>query len=1317
MKRCIYFILVGMAVSFSAWSQTNPKLAVKVYKRDTLFNCIAADSLGNVYAASSQKGIFKFDGSQWKDWTGGNGSVGLRKCFMKHMAGAKEGVWLTHSGFTLSVTGAGPATFYANATGGVEYIPATHPAQRVKYQGRAILTRRLTQGPSTKSGLAIAIDKNGTVWSAANYADSQRYYYYDGITVTPDRYYYSPGGLTFKTASGAGFDTVVNGMPWPGGINISIGTDGKTDTWSIGKRRVARAVGVINSLNEVWVSMDSMQATTEVFSNCILRYDLSGNYLGKIDNTGTGLPMGPGTGYTGATSIYEDAKGRIWLGFGNKGIGVKDNTGNWTYIPSPPLLPVGTQIRPNAISGNKNGEVYFGTLNGLYVYRCVNGSYTNDTSYRLFTTADSLPSNNILGVTVDKKGNIWLATGTAIARIEKGALRVYNQKTTNGVLIVSDADNNKRLIRSCGTCTENVDVMVAADSSEVTQFEFEYAGNPDEISFVIKEANGATDNAAKARYGYFDPTPAANKKAYDNGKIKWLYHHPTYIKADSDADLDTDKKGYTVTFDILKNGVPLDYLGDGTKQKIKIVFPPLILVHGLWDHGNDKIEAKGSKKAPQVPAVTEKGCFTDMETRLRTNGNYFAWQYNKVDYEATHNASFNTNRPVVPNAINKILDDCFYNGVSVGKVDIVCHSMGGDLSRRYLQSTAYKNDINRLITLNTPHGGSQVANWYVLNRIMRQARSLGGLNCGLALRDLRVNFMDRPYNGAIAELNSPAQLARSKNVALHAIATTADRLSQYDENGAAGTFENSTYNVANEDYDAAPWYRKPVIAAARRARNEFFDRTECTYADRAVECFKKLYRSNNPAGLNDNAVGYTSQQGGLPTNAITPLTNIPHSESPSNAAVINKVVQLLKANPDGTSFSKDGYGAVNLTHYQRLPITPETDGMTCDLFGGTLVSYPNGRGLNELKRLKFLSPPSGSTFKPLDTVHFEIKTDTVYGVELFSDFVSSNDYQIKFDTGATFKMDYIIPLNAANKITFVAAGYDTIGYVNDDTTFINIGTPTGVTLNSISIFNKELLKVFKGDSIVVNLKGIYSDTTRNITYLSGISYALEEGNAAPARNGIKGVTVGLDRLFVTYQGKRDTAYVEVVERIADPFVVIPVTFSDIYAQFRNNRVEVNWSTETEINNKEFEVQRSLDGIQFETFTRVPGKMFSTGTNWYAAFDPQYSIGRNFYRIKQVDLDGNFKYSKVVMVLIKDKVSVLLYPNPARTEVYVAIGSQVNAKTLRVVNTMGQPVMTRTVTGNGQTVNIGISQLSAGVYFTELFNSNNESVWRGTFVKE
>jgi pimeloyl-ACP methyl ester carboxylesterase len=1315
MKR-FNLMIVLLLPSLYSIAQSNPKLAIKVYKRDTLFNCIAADSLGNVYTASSQKGVFKFDGTVWKDWTGGSGAAGVRKSFMKHMAGGREGVWLTHSGYVLTVTGGGsPPISYNNANGGVEYIPAAHPAQRVKYQGRPIIARSLVKGPATKSGLAIAIDKNGTVWSGTNYADSQRYYFYDGFTVYPDRYYYSPGGLTYKTAGGAGFDTVVAGMPWPAGINISIGTDYQTENWSIGKRRTVRAVGVLNSIDEVWASVDSLQAAGQTFSNCILRYSLAGAYLGKIDNTGTGLPMGAGTGYAGATSIYEDAKGRIWLGFGNKGLGVKDSTGNWTYIPAPPLLPANTQIRPNAITGNKNGEVYFGTTNGLYVYRCVKGNYTQDSSYKLFTVADSLPSNNILGVTIDKAGSIWLATSSGVAKINKGSLSIYGIDNSDGNIAGRISYVNKFLMTTCGDCRQDETIMIAADSSEATQFEFEYSGNPDDIVFALRNKNGETDpnNADllfREKYGWFENSTA--KKKYQNGKIKWIYHHPLGI---SGVELDTDKKGVTISFEILKNGVSIDYMGNGRAQKLKIVYPPVLFVHGLWDHGNAKA-VRNKAVYGIIPLMSwgeEKGCFDEMYDKLLSNGNYNRFQLWKVDYEATHNASFNVNKEVVSKYIDLALDNCYKNNLSAGKVDIVSHSMGGDLSRRYLQSSDYLNDINKLITLNTPHAGSQVANWYTLNgRVMPAARSFAGLGCGFALRDLRVNFEDRVYNGPITEMNQFVQRDRSKNAALHAVATTANRLSQFDQTGPAGLFESVTYNAANQLITPGNFL---AVLAARKSRELFFKGTECTYADRAVECFKKLYKSNNAGGDNDNAVGVVSQRGGLFGNAVTVINDVAHSESPHNINVINRVVELLKTGRQYSEFSSTGYGSVVLTHYQKDPKVPETDAYECPGTGNSQI-YPNGRPATS-SRIKIISPVAGTNFAPLDTVTVRVETDTVYGVQFQSyNPVLDAAYDIRFDTTKFYEFKYIIPKQAVGKIDLFATGYDTTGYVATDSSFINIGIPAGVTLNSIKVVNRDSLQVYKNDSIVVRILGVYSDTTREITYLPGFTYSFEEARAAGALYGIKGVIPGLDRLFVTYQGKRDTAYVEVVDA---PLVInpVPVTFSDIYALYRNGRIEVNWSTETEINNKEFEVQRSIDGTRFETFATVPGKTFSSSTSWYNAPDYNFSNGRNFYRIKQVDLDGNYKYSKVVLVLVKDKSTVLLYPNPARSEVNIVLSASANAGAVRLVNTLGQQVLLKQVASNRQTVALDISQLQTGVYFTEVLDKNNKRIWGGVFVKE
>lgn len=1336
MKKCIYFILAGMALTLGAHSQTNPKLAVKVYKRDTLFNCIAADSLGNVYAASSQKGIFKFDGSQWKDWTGGNGSVGLRKCFMKHMAGAKEGVWLTHSGFTLSVTGAGPSTFYANATGGVEYIPAAHPAQRVKYQGRAILTRRLTQGPSTKSGLAIAIDKNGTVWSAANYADSQRYFYFDGITTTPDRYYYSPGGLTFKTATGAGFDTVVNGMPWPAGINVSIGTDGKTDTWSIGKRRVARAVGVINSINEVWVSVDSMQAAGETFSNCILRYSLSGDYLGKIDNSGTGLPMGPGTGYIGATAIHEDVKGRIWLGF-NKGIGVKDSTGNWTYIPNPPLLPANPQIRPNAISSNKNGEVYFGTLNGLYVYRCVNGSYTNDTSYKLFTTADSLPSNNILGITVDKPGNIWLATASGLAKINKGGLLAYNINNEyanigNRATTAGYFSGTERLLSVCTWCDDYNTIQIAADSSEATLFTYDYDGADwDKYIFRIKEANGDNSQAAKDKYGYFDLA----KRKYDPGlrRIEWKYHHPVYLNPN---DLDADGRGKTYTFELFDSysGVPVSY-STNKLQKLKIVYPPVILIHGVW---SNSALTYGTTPDKPMPGITSDGLYNF----LLSSGVYKDYQVEKPDHHVyidkntfTKEKTIGqlTQEQVLKKQIELFLSRCASRELSAGKVDLVAHSRGGLLTRSYIHDASYMNNINKVITVNTPHFGSQGGDaaldkrklyYFTAPNAFVELGSLLGSPVLDPADDINGAYDLRVCSQLIKNLNNPSNVSKNQ-VPSHAITSKLSFASaKLDEMLAAPGSNSGAFGI---------WLRMSNMVSGALTLPK----------DALVDLFlRKLYYggpNDSYNGDSDFLVSITSGLGGQnPGTTGTYLsTNLGHSDAlpkskarffiPTPRGVLfnsethNKIMSLLKEKSTNTGvFSKGFPNPVQLT-YNYLDYAAYPADNTCP---GEGVIYPS-TGTNvtadpdttKMVDVTITNLPTNG-YKDFDTVKIQVNGGSnVKGILATVTTANQEPFSYAVENTNQASFNYLVPRGVVGDIFVTAYGFDnqSLPY-SIDTASGKTVFPAGIVLDSIRIINKIDLSVYKSDSMVVAVRAYYNDTTRDITYKTGITYAFEEGNAAAAKYGFKGVNVGFDRLFVTYQGKRDTAYVEILDKLVS-ISPIPVTFNDIYAKYRNGAIDVSWSTESELNNKFFEVQRSTDGTHFTTFATVPGKVFSSTTSWYNATDYGFSPGRNFYRIKQVDLDGNFKVSKVVMVIVKDKNTVLLYPNPAHTEVYVAIGTQVNAKTLRVVNTMGQPVMTRTVSGNGQTVNIGISQLPAGVYFTELFNGNNESVWRGTFVKE
>jgi serine protease len=94
---------------------------------------------------------------------------------------------------------------------------------------------------------------------------------------------------------------------------------------------------------------------------------------------------------------------------------------------------------------------------------------------------------------------------------------------------------------------------------------------------------------------------------------------------------------------------------------------------------------------------------------------------------------------------------------------------------------------------------------------------------------------------------------------------------------------------------------------------------------------------------------------------------------------------------------------------------------------------------------------------------------------------------------------------------------------------------------------------------------------------------------------------------------------------------------------------LEWATGTEINSKEFILERSGDGASFAAIDRVNAAGNSAVQNNYSLLDGKYGIGKNFYRLKMIDLDGSFKYSRIVMIENGPGIlTTTLAPNPART---------------------------------------------------------------------
>src|ERR1041385_9231891 len=96
----------------------------------------------------------------------------------------------------------------------------------------------------------------------------------------------------------------------------------------------------------------------------------------------------------------------------------------------------------------------------------------------------------------------------------------------------------------------------------------------------------------------------------------------------------------------------------------------------------------------------------------------------------------------------------------------------------------------------------------------------------------------------------------------------------------------------------------------------------------------------------------------------------------------------------------------------------------------------------------------------------------------------------------------------------------------------------------------------------------------------------------------------------------------------------------------HDAVELVWTTASEINNDYFSVERSEDAISYQVVGTVKGAGNSTQELYYSLKDQSPVRGINYYRLKQTDFDGHFKYSEVCSVSAQPVNGIKVYPNPA-----------------------------------------------------------------------
>ena len=171
----------------------------------------------------------------------------------------------------------------------------------------------------------------------------------------------------------------------------------------------------------------------------------------------------------------------------------------------------------------------------------------------------------------------------------------------------------------------------------------------------------------------------------------------------------------------------------------------------------------------------------------------------------------------------------------------------------------------------------------------------------------------------------------------------------------------------------------------------------------------------------------------------------------------------------------------------------------------------------------------------------------------------------------------------------------------------------------------------------------------------------------------------------------------------------PVPITWLY--FRGKTVAkdniLEWATANEQNSKQFDVERSLNGISFSRIGIVNAAGNSSQTSTYQYKDPSIDrLNSNvmFYRLKQIDINGNFKYSNIVKLSYNAQhtANSIVYPNPTQGLITILVGDNSLIGTTAIIYDInGRKVETIKITANSQSVSLG--NYVNGTYFIKLSN--------------
>ncbi|RYE06962.1 MAG: T9SS type A sorting domain-containing protein, partial [Sphingobacteriales bacterium] len=168
---------------------------------------------------------------------------------------------------------------------------------------------------------------------------------------------------------------------------------------------------------------------------------------------------------------------------------------------------------------------------------------------------------------------------------------------------------------------------------------------------------------------------------------------------------------------------------------------------------------------------------------------------------------------------------------------------------------------------------------------------------------------------------------------------------------------------------------------------------------------------------------------------------------------------------------------------------------------------------------------------------------------------------------------------------------------------------------------------------------------------------------------------------------------------------LPVTSLSFESKANAKNILLQWSTSMEINNKGFVIERSTDGLRFETIGWKDGSINTNSARTYSFADNFVQPNQlYYYRLRQTDLDGRENLSPIKQARIVDKTSLLITisPNPASQQVKIFTAGAIGWSNINLLDAKGSLVQSwKQINCSVAPQSLDISRIPAGVYLIQV----------------